>query len=52
MVKRGDTLWAIARQFGVTLEALQQANPEVTDPTKLRVGQTLVIPDSVLGPAP
>jgi LysM repeat protein len=43
-IKRGDTLWAIAREHGITLEALQAANPEVTDPTKLRVGQVLVIP--------
>lgn len=44
VVKKGDTLWAIARQFGITVEALQEANPEVTDPKKLRIGQELVIP--------
>lgn len=44
VVKKGDTLWAIANLHGVTLEALREANPEVTDPTKLRVGQSLLIP--------
>lgn len=44
VVKRGDTLIGIARSFNVTLKALRAANPEVTDPKKLRVGQKLVIP--------
>ncbi len=44
VVRNGDTLWSISRKFGITLEALQEANPEVTDPKKLRIGQKLVIP--------
>jgi nucleoid-associated protein YgaU len=42
-VKAGDSPNAIARQFGVTAEALMRAN-NVTDPTRLRVGQELVVP--------
>lgn len=44
VVKKGDTLIRIAFRHGVTLAALLAANPEVTDPTKLRIGQKLVIP--------
>lgn len=44
VVKKGDTLYAIAKRNGITLAALQAANPDVTDPTKLRIGQKLVIP--------
>ena len=43
-VQKGDTLTAIATRFGVTLEALRAANPQVTDPTKLQIGQVLTIP--------
>jgi len=43
-VKQGDTLWGIAQRFQVTLEALRDANPEITDPTKLRIGTVLTIP--------
>jgi nucleoid-associated protein YgaU len=42
-VKKGDTMWAIAEKFGVTLKALKAANPDV-DPTTMRVGTVLVIP--------
>jgi LysM repeat protein len=42
-VKKGDTMWAIAKHFGITLEALQKANPKVK-PTTMRIGTILVIP--------
>ena len=42
-VAAGETLAAIARKTGVSLAALQSANPGVT-PKKLRVGQTLNLP--------
>jgi LysM repeat protein len=43
IVAAGETLAAIARKAGVSLAALQAANPGVT-PKKLRVGQTLNLP--------
>jgi LysM repeat protein len=43
-IQKGDTLAGIAATFGVTLEALRAANPQVTDPTKLQIGQVLTIP--------
>ena len=43
VVKAGDTLSAIAKEFGVTVEALQEVNA-ISDPRRLQVGQELVIP--------
>ncbi len=42
-VQRGDTLWAIAREYGIDVETLARAN-RVSNASKLRVGQRLVIP--------
>jgi LysM repeat protein len=44
VVRSGDTLTDIAATHGTTLKALRAANPEVTDPRALRIGQKLVIP--------
>lgn len=58
-----ETLTSIAREHGVTVEALVQANPQLRDPNLIRAGDTLKVPpppgidpevaaavDSVLGP--
>jgi LysM repeat protein len=42
-VKKGDTMWEIAREFGISVAALRKANPKV-DPNTMRVGTVLVIP--------
>ena len=42
MVAPGDSLWAIARQYGVTVDQLKQANNLVND--LLNVGMELKIP--------
>jgi LysM repeat protein len=42
-VRPGDTLWGIARRFGVSLDAIRRAND--LDGDAVRLGQTLVIPD-------
>ncbi|GAB4536438.1 MAG: hypothetical protein Kow0063_21950 [Anaerolineae bacterium] len=42
-VQSGDTLLAIAAQFGVSAEAIQEANG-IIDPRRLQIGQQLVIP--------
>jgi len=49
VVKRGETLASIARQNGLTPDALRRANKGV-DPKKLRQGQTLVLPAGGDGP--
>ncbi len=49
-IARGETLLGIAFLYGVDLETLRQANPEV-DPNLLKVGTSLVIPASADNPA-
>jgi spore germination protein len=43
VVKPGDTLSGIAKEFGVTVEAIMEVN-DLTNPNKIRVGQVLIIP--------
>lgn len=43
VIKKGDTLIPIARQFGVTVQEIQDANG-ITDPRRLSIGQEIVIP--------
>jgi cell wall-associated NlpC family hydrolase len=43
VVKRGDTLFSIARTFGVTVSSIQEANG-IEDPSQIKVGQELMIP--------
>lgn len=42
-IRRGDTLYAIARRFGIPLSLLLAANPGV-NPAALRVGQVITVP--------
>ncbi len=43
-VKSGNTLSQIAKSKGITLKALLAANPSITNPNKIRVGQSIKIP--------
>ncbi len=43
VVQPGDTLYTIAVRFGVSLQALIEAN-RIEDPNQLQAGQVLVIP--------
>ncbi|MCX7774371.1 MAG: LysM peptidoglycan-binding domain-containing protein, partial [Clostridia bacterium] len=45
-VKPGDTLYSIALQNQVRISDLLKANPQVTNPTALTVGQVITIPAS------
>lgn len=42
-VHHGDTLWGLAKHYGITVQALEAANPSL-HPRDLRVGVTLVVP--------
>lgn len=43
IIRSGDTLYSLARRFGVSLNQLLSANPD-TDPGRLRVGDPVCIP--------
>lgn len=45
-VRAGDTLFGIAEEFGLTVEQLLAANPDIVDANYVIVGQVVVIPDS------
>jgi LysM repeat protein len=42
-IQKGDTYYSIGKQFGVSMQALKDANPGV-EPTRLQVGQKINIP--------
>ncbi len=54
-LRSGDTLWGLARRFGVPLHLLLEVN-RIADPTKLKPGHVLTIPgmttDTSEHPAP
>jgi LysM repeat protein len=43
-VVRGDTLRIIAAKFGTTVDAILKANPRITNPNIIYVGQAITIP--------
>lgn len=42
-VVKGDTLWAIGKRYGVTVEQILRLNPEIKNPNLIRVGQEVVV---------
>lgn len=49
-VKAGDSLFLIGRRFGVTVAQLRAANPQITNPDVIFIGQVICIPTG--GPTP
>jgi LysM repeat protein len=47
VIKTGDTLSKIATRNGITLAQLLQANPQITDPNRISVGDTINMPGAV-----
>ncbi|HUX39145.1 MAG TPA: LysM peptidoglycan-binding domain-containing protein [Rectinemataceae bacterium] len=43
MIARGETLYSVARSYGISASLLQAANG-IADPSRLRVGQRILIP--------
>lgn len=43
-VRAGDTLAKIAARFGVSVQAILAANPQITNPDRIYVGQRITIP--------
>jgi hypothetical protein len=50
-VKPGDTLFSIADHFGVTVRQIRNANPRITNPDRIKVGDRIRIPLGGGGPA-
>ncbi|MBO1414453.1 LysM peptidoglycan-binding domain-containing protein, partial [Streptomyces sp. FH025] len=49
----GDSLSAIASRYGVGLDAVVNANPQLLDPDRIEVGQVISLPTATAGaPAP
>ncbi len=48
VVQSGDTLWSIARRYGVSVEAFVSAN-RLPHPDSLQLGQRLIIPGASFG---
>ena len=44
VVKKGDTLWGIAKRWGVALNALIAANPQIKNPNLIYPGNEVNIP--------
>lgn len=44
-IKSGDTLWALARRHGTTVDELLRMNPHIKDRNKIYAGRTLELPD-------
>lgn len=44
IVQRGDSLFTIARKFGITLQRLIQANPQIPDPNVVEIGMRVCVP--------
>jgi hypothetical protein len=51
-IKSGDNLHNLATFFGVTYPALLAANPEITKPSVIHVGDRITIPVPVPTPSP
>jgi LysM repeat protein len=50
-VAAGDLLGSIAQRFGLTLDELLAANPQITDPNTIQVGDVVTIPEAPDEPA-
>jgi len=43
VIKKGDTLYGISKKYNITMDSLKKNN-EITDPSKIFPGMTLIIP--------
>lgn len=46
-VQAGETMLVLTQQFGIALETLMAANPQVTDPNLIFPGQQICIPSTI-----
>ncbi|TCS84103.1 M14 family metallopeptidase [Tepidibacillus fermentans] len=43
----GDTIYAIAEKFDLRIDHLLKANPDISNPDRITIGQTIYIPKSI-----
>ena len=51
-VKKGDTMDKIAKQMNVSLSELINANPQVENPSRIQVGDRILMPGETMPPSP
>lgn len=51
IVKQGDTLWKLSKAWGLPLQSLIDANPQLSDPNQLKVGDIVNIPTGMGNPS-
>jgi len=44
LVQSGDTIYKIAKQYGVTVEEILTVNPQITNPDVISINQRIIIP--------
>jgi morphogenetic protein associated with SpoVID len=52
MVKKGDTLYEIAKKYNVDLDKLIASNPQISDPNVIEVGMKVKIPNAPISVIP
>ncbi|MGE5578569.1 MAG: SafA/ExsA family spore coat assembly protein [Bacillota bacterium] len=52
IVQPGDTMWLISQRFGVSLDTLIRANPQITNPEMIFPGEIVRIPSGGMMPGP
>jgi LysM repeat protein len=52
IVQRGETLSQIAKNYGTTVQAIQIANPQISNPNLIYAGQTIFVPFGQQPPPP
>lgn len=52
VIQKGDSMYRIAKRFGIEVGALIEANPHIENPHLIYVNQTLLIPLTYRPPAP
>ena len=48
-VAKGDTLSTIASRYGVSIQDLMKANPQIVDPNRIKAGAELRVPENAPG---
>ncbi|MDP5275289.1 LysM peptidoglycan-binding domain-containing M23 family metallopeptidase [Chengkuizengella axinellae] len=51
IVQANDTLWIISQKLGISIQDLINANPQLSNPNNLMIGQSIQIPGSSSNPS-